>query len=137
MYLDMYDVEYHMMWNITSPRNPVCPDLKACGSYTHTRMHVCIHARTCACIHTEDMCVFMIRKIRAHSRYTQLNTADLNTHAYVCVYCSDRRRHSTLNPSKTQLHTQHIPNGITGEFDIMTCRDLGNGEVQYFRIRYD
>ena len=24
-----------------------------------------------------------------------------------------------------------------GEFDIMTCRDLGNGEVQYFRIRYD
>jgi hypothetical protein len=47
-------------------------------------------------------------------------------------------RHSTLNPAKqTQLHTQHIPNGITGEFDIMTCRDLGNGEVQYFRIRYD
>jgi hypothetical protein len=38
---------------------------------------------------------------------------------------------------KSQLHTQHIPNGITGEFDIMTCRDLGNGEVQYFRIRYD
>jgi len=38
---------------------------------------------------------------------------------------------------KSQLHTQHIPRGITGEFDIMTCRDLGNGEVQYFRIRYD
>jgi len=38
---------------------------------------------------------------------------------------------------KSQLHTQHIPRGIVGEFDIMTCRDLGNGEVQYFRIRYD
>jgi len=38
---------------------------------------------------------------------------------------------------KSQIHTQHIPRGITGEFDIMTCRDLGNGEVQYFRIRYD
>jgi len=38
---------------------------------------------------------------------------------------------------KSQLHTQHIPRGITGDFDIMTCRDLGNGEVQYFRIRYD
>jgi len=38
---------------------------------------------------------------------------------------------------KSQLHTQHVPRGIVGEFDIMTCRDLGNGEVQYFRIRYD
>jgi len=38
---------------------------------------------------------------------------------------------------KSQIHTGHIPRGIQGEFDIMTCRDLGNGEVQYFRIRYD
>ena len=38
---------------------------------------------------------------------------------------------------KSQVQTQHIPRGIVGEFDIMTCRDLGNGEVQYFRIRYD
>jgi hypothetical protein len=38
---------------------------------------------------------------------------------------------------KSQIQTGHIPRGITGEFDIMTCRDLGNGEVQYFRIRYD
>mmetsp|Transcript_41383 Transcript_41383/g.110744 ORF Transcript_41383/g.110744 Transcript_41383/m.110744 type:complete len:255 (+) Transcript_41383:50-814(+) len=38
---------------------------------------------------------------------------------------------------KSQIHTSHIPRGIQGEFDIMTCRDLGNGEVQYFRIRYD
>eukprot|EP00286_Rhodomonas_abbreviata_P007648 CAMPEP_0181325006 /NCGR_PEP_ID=MMETSP1101-20121128/20679_1 /TAXON_ID=46948 /ORGANISM="Rhodomonas abbreviata, Strain Caron Lab Isolate" /LENGTH=246 /DNA_ID=CAMNT_0023433253 /DNA_START=28 /DNA_END=768 /DNA_ORIENTATION=+ len=38
---------------------------------------------------------------------------------------------------KSQLQTGHIPRGIVGEFDIMTCRDLGNGEVQYFRIRYD
>ena len=38
---------------------------------------------------------------------------------------------------KSQLHTQHLPRGIVGEFDIMTCRDLSNGEVQYFRIRYD
>lgn len=37
---------------------------------------------------------------------------------------------------KSQLQTGHIPRGIVGEFDIMTCRDLGNGEVQYFRIRY-
>jgi hypothetical protein len=34
---------------------------------------------------------------------------------------------------KSQLQTGHIPRGIVGEFDIMTCRDLGNGEVQYFR----
>ena len=38
---------------------------------------------------------------------------------------------------KSQVQTQHVPRGVTGEFDIMTCRDLGNGEVQYFRIRYD
>mmetsp|Transcript_26936 Transcript_26936/g.70878 ORF Transcript_26936/g.70878 Transcript_26936/m.70878 type:complete len:196 (-) Transcript_26936:286-873(-) len=38
---------------------------------------------------------------------------------------------------KSQIQTGHIPRGITGEFDIMTCRDLGNGEVQYFRMRYD
>jgi len=38
---------------------------------------------------------------------------------------------------KSQLQTGHIPRGIVGEFDVMTCRDLGNGEVQYFRIRYD
>jgi len=37
---------------------------------------------------------------------------------------------------KSQLQTGHVPRGIVGEFDIMTCRDLGNGEVQYFRIRY-
>jgi hypothetical protein len=34
------------------------------------------------------------------------------------------------------VQTGHIPRGVVGEFDIMTCRDLGNGEVQYFRIRY-
>ena len=38
---------------------------------------------------------------------------------------------------KSQVQTQHIPRGIVGEFDIMTCRDLGNGEVQYFSNRYD
>lgn len=38
---------------------------------------------------------------------------------------------------KSQVQTGHIPRGIVGEFDIMTCRDLNNGEVQYFRIRYD
>mmetsp|Transcript_23086 Transcript_23086/g.48377 ORF Transcript_23086/g.48377 Transcript_23086/m.48377 type:complete len:254 (-) Transcript_23086:457-1218(-) len=38
---------------------------------------------------------------------------------------------------KSQIQTGHIPRGITGEFDIMTCRDMGNGEVQYFRMRYD
>jgi len=37
---------------------------------------------------------------------------------------------------KSQIQTGHIPRGIVGEFDIMTCRDVGNGEVQYFRIRY-
>uniref|UniRef100_A0A7S1DH51 Uncharacterized protein n=1 Tax=Hemiselmis andersenii TaxID=464988 RepID=A0A7S1DH51_HEMAN len=37
---------------------------------------------------------------------------------------------------KSQVQTGHVPRGIVGEFDIMTCRDLGNGEVQYFRIRY-
>ena len=46
-------------------------------------------------------------------------------------------RFKKIYVGKSQLHTQHIPRGITGEFDIMTCRDLGNGEVQYFRIRYD
>lgn len=34
---------------------------------------------------------------------------------------------------KSQIQTGHVPRGIVGEFDIMTCRDLGNGEVQYFR----
>ena len=55
----------------------------------------------------------------------------------VGVWVCGENRFKKIYTGKSQLHTQHIPRGITGEFDIMTCRDLGNGEVQYFRIRYD
>ena len=40
-------------------------------------------------------------------------------------------RFKKIYTGKSQIHTQHIPRGITGEFDIMTCRDLGNGEVRF------
>ena len=56
------------------------------------------------------------------------------THTHTHTYT---HRFKKIYTGKSQLHTQHIPRGIVGEFDIMTCRDLGNGEVQYFRIRYD
>jgi hypothetical protein len=57
------------------------------------------------------------------------------------VHCHEMCRETTdqvviRSAGKSQLQTGHVPRGIVGEFDIMTCRDLGNGEVQYFRIRY-
>jgi len=58
----------------------------------------------------------------------------------VC-FCYEMCRETTdevviRSAGKSQVQTGHVPRGIVGEFDIMTCRDLGNGEVQYFRIRY-
>ena len=68
-------------------------------------MHACIHVHTFASTHTGDMCVYI------HTRYTRiLKAADLNPG--VCM-----QQH-------TLRCTHSVPNGITGELDMMAPKNL-------------
>ncbi len=94
------------------------------------------------------MCGMQVAVLQARPHMLRANWCAVCVRLFLCVvlwcgcvgvwlWACGESRFKKIYTGKSQLHTQHIPRGITGEFDIMTCRDLGNGEVQYFRIRYD
>ena len=88
-----------------------------------------------------NVCVYGAFFMRAHA----VSFVGFSVASRMCVEMySDTSAHSParthriagfkkIYTGKSQLQTGHVPRGIVGEFDIMTCRDLGNGEVQYFR----
>mmetsp|Transcript_123033 Transcript_123033/g.184034 ORF Transcript_123033/g.184034 Transcript_123033/m.184034 type:complete len:229 (-) Transcript_123033:75-761(-) len=36
---------------------------------------------------------------------------------------------------QSQIHPPHLQRGQDNEFDVITCRDLDTGEVQYFKVK--